>query len=117
MSCEKDEAQLSDIAELKTLEFNIGGWNMKKDNLHAISIIEKFNPTEMIMYEAWIVSENDNSITNLITYYDGINDFNGVVLYYTDDEIVLSRHSDSQYNSENYDNEDINRGTLIIKYR
>lgn len=119
VSCEDNSEELYEYSNIKTLELKIGGWDMDKDTYHSVPIMGDFSIhdiKEMIISEAWIVSEKDNSITNLFTYCDDTESFNGQ-MYFTDNSVELVRNGNSPYNSEDYDNGDINRGTLIIKYR
>jgi hypothetical protein len=103
--------------EVKTLEVNIGQWDMLTNDNHVVIITEDFYPEEILIFEAWIINDNNSSLTNLISYNVTISDYNGNVVTYNLNEVVLSRRRDSQYRSMEYSNTEINRGVLIIKYR
>jgi hypothetical protein len=117
LSCEDDITVQLQEDDIKTLEVDIGIWNMHYHGMHVVYIEEDFFPNEILLFEAWIDDDSGNFTTNLLTYNLAFSDYDGTVHKYNLNEVVLKRHGYSKYQSDRYNSETINRGVLIIKYR
>jgi hypothetical protein len=117
LSCQDDITIQLEEEQTKTLEVEIGVWDMLLHETHVVYITEDFYPNEILVFEAWITNDGENYSTNLLTYNLILSDYDGYIYAYDLNEVILKRHGFSKYRSIDYDSEVINRGTLIIKYR
>lgn len=105
VACKKAEIKpIEDPNELKSIQYNIGSWNMDEE----VGISLDINVPENVVYVEVTITSDSGSLTNL-SYDGGYMIDNG--------KLYVHRKHDGYFDQIAFDDDSMNRGVVSIQYK